>query len=131
MQNVPGNDARDLGGAISSLVASGLPIEQGLKAAAGELPRGRTAQALTALAGKLERGEKLQDILAAEDRTLPEHLRALVVAGLRSASLGHVLEEFAGAERHAADLHRKILVSVSYPALLLVLISSVFAFFCF
>lgn len=125
------NEALDLGGAITSLVASGLPIEQGLKAAAQELPRGRTAKALTALAEKLERGEKLDVALAADDRTLPEHLRALVVAGLRSASLGRVLEEFVAAERHAADVHRKIILSVSYPALLLLLMSCVFAFYCF
>ena len=136
MQDVPataaGNDhASDLGGAISSLVAAGLPIEQGLRAAACELPHGRTSKALAAIADRLERGEKLEAILTAEEPTLPEHLRALVVAGLRSASLGQVLEEFVSAERHAADVHRKILVTVSYPALLLVLISSVFALFSF
>jgi general secretion pathway protein F len=119
-----------LGGAIASLVASGLPIEQGLRAVAGELPRGRTAGALATLAEKLGRGEKLQAILTAEDPTLPEHLRALVVAGLRSSSLGRVLEEFVSAERHAADVHRRILLAVSYPALLMVLISSVFVLFC-
>lgn len=123
--------AADLGGAITSLVASGLPIEQGLRAAARELPPGRTAKALTALANKLERGETLETALAADDPTLPGHLRALVVAGLRSASLGRVLEEFVAAERHAADIYRKIMLAVSYPALLLVLISGVFALFAF
>ncbi|HWB07673.1 MAG TPA: type II secretion system F family protein [Pirellulales bacterium] len=131
MQNSSGNDARNLSGAITSLVASGLPIEQGLRAAASELPRGRTAKALLSIAVKLERGEKLQTVLAAEDRSLPEHLRALVVSGLRSASLGRVLEEFVSAERHAVDVYRKIMLAVSYPALLLLLISSVFVLFCF
>ncbi|HEV3020841.1 MAG TPA: type II secretion system F family protein, partial [Pirellulales bacterium] len=88
MPDVPANETLDLAGAISSLVASGLPIEQGLKAAACELPSGRTARALTAIGERLERGEKLDAILSAEQRALPEHLRALVVAGLRSASLG-------------------------------------------
>jgi general secretion pathway protein F len=131
MQDSSGNDARDLGGAITSLVASGLPLEQGLRAAACELPRGRTAEALVAIADKLERGEKLETILTAEERLLPDHLRALVVAGLRSASLGRVLEEFVSAERHAADVYRKIMLTLSYPAFLLVLISSIFVLFCF
>jgi general secretion pathway protein F len=125
------NNVTDLGGAISSLVASGLPIEQGLRAAASELPRGHTATALLRLADELERGAKLDAALTADDRSMPGHLRALVVAGLRSASLGRVLEEFVDAERHAAEVYRKIMLAVSYPALLLLLMSCVFTLYCF
>lgn len=125
-----GNDAADLGGAIASLVGSGLPIEQGLRAAARELPRGRTSRALAALAEKLARGQELDTALAAENTSLPPHLRALIAAGVRSLSLGRVLEEFVAAERQAADVHRKLLLAVSYPAVLLLLMSAVFAFFC-
>src|SRR5262245_39508471 len=112
-----GEDAALVGGAITSLVGAGLPIEQGLRAAAQELPRGRTTKALATLADKLERGETFEQ--AATDSTIPAHLRALVAAGLRSASLSRVLEEFVAAERRAADVHRRIMVAVSYPALLI------------
>jgi general secretion pathway protein F len=128
MPTTPGDDAA-IGGAISALVASGLPVEQGLRAAARELPSGRTAKALAKLADRLARGEPFER--AADDRSMPAHLRALVVGGIRSASLGRVLEEFVAAERHAADVHRKILLAVSYPALLLLLMSCLFAFFSF
>jgi type II secretory pathway component PulF len=119
-------DASALGGVISTLVGSGLPIEEGLRAAARELPRGRTVKALATLADRLERGESFEQ--AAGDRTMPAHLRALVAGGLRSASLGRVLEEFVAAERHAVDVHRKILLTISYPAFLLMLMSCLFAF---
>jgi general secretion pathway protein F len=126
MGQSPGEDAAILGSAITSLVGAGLPIEQGLRAAAQELPRGRTTKALTTLAGKLECGETFEH--AAADSTVPAHLRALVVAGLRSASLGRVLEEFVAGERHAADVNRRIMVAISYPALLMFLMSGLFAF---
>jgi type II secretory pathway component PulF len=126
----PADDASDLGGAIASLVASGLPIEQGLRAAARELPRGRTAAALDRLANQLEQGQVLEAALAADHRRLPAHLRALVVTGLRSASLGRVLAEFVAAERRAADIHRQIVLALSYPAFLLLLMSGLFVLFC-
>lgn len=128
MPSTSGDDAA-IGGAISALVASGLPVEQGLRAAARELPSGRTAKALGRLADRLERGEPFEQ--AADERSMPPHLRALVVSGVRSASLGRVLEEFVAAERHAADVHRKILLALSYPAFLLLLMSCLFAFFSF
>lgn len=123
------DDPAVIGGMLSSLVASGLPIEQGLRAAARELPRSRTAKALSRLADRLQRGEAFET--AAGDRSMPAHLRALVAAGLRSASLGRVLDEFVAAERHAAETHRKIMLAISYPALLLLLLSCLFAFFSF
>lgn len=126
---LPSEDIRATGGVLSSLVGSGLPIEQGLRAAALELPRGRTAKALVRLADRLDRGEAFD--AAAGSIAMPAHLRALVAASLRSASLGRVLEEFVAAERHAADVNRKIMLAISYPALLLLLISCLFAFFSF
>lgn len=124
---IPSQDIRATGGVLSSLVGSGLPLEQGLRAAARELPPGRTAKALARLADRLERGEAFD--VAAGDLAMPPHLRALVAAGLQSASLGQVLEEFVSAERHAADVNRKIMLAISYPALLLLLLSCLFAFF--
>lgn len=123
------DDPAAIGGVLSSLVGSGLPIEQGLRAAARELPKGRTARSLARLADRLERGEAFE--VAAADRAMPPHLRALVAAGLRSASLGRVLEEFVASERHAADVHRKMMLAISYPALLLLLLSCLFAYFSF
>ena len=128
--NSHSDDAATLGGTITSLVESGLPIEQGLRAASRELPRGRTSKALVVLADKLSRGDKLDDVLAADERVLPAHVAVLVAAGLRSASLARVLAELVAAERHAADVHRKIMVAVGYPALLLLIMSAIFTFFC-
>lgn len=126
MASAPQDDAALLGGVISTLVGSGLPIEQGLRAAARELPRSRTAKALNTVADRLQRGESFEQ--AADDRSMPAHLRALVAGGLRSASLGRVLEEFVAAERHAVEVHRKIMLAISYPAFLLMLMSCLFAF---
>ncbi|HQU45405.1 MAG TPA: type II secretion system F family protein, partial [Pirellulales bacterium] len=113
-----------------SLVASGLPLEHGLRAAARELPRGRVAKALVVLADKLNRGEKLDEALSAGGRSLPPHLTALITGGLRSASLARVLTELVAAERHSADVMRRIMLAVSYPALLLLMMSLIFGYFC-
>ena len=117
----------DLAATLSSLVAAGLPIEEGLRAAARELPHGTTAKALTGLADRLSRGQSIEQALA--DTRTPAHLQALVAAGLRSAALGRVLEEFVAVERHADDVHGRIRLALSYPALLFALMSGVFAFF--
>ncbi|HEX7447347.1 MAG TPA: type II secretion system F family protein [Pirellulales bacterium] len=116
-----------LAATIASLVEAGLPIEAGLTAAARELPRGRTARALATLADQLARGEPLDQALTRS--RAPAHLQTLVAAGLRSADLGRVLEEFIALERHADDVHRRVQVALAYPAILLAMLSGVLAFF--
>lgn len=128
--NLDGEHAAALGGTIASLIASDLPLEQGLRAAARELPRGRVAKALVALADKLHRGQKLEEALAEGDRRWPPQLTALVTGGVRSASLAKVLGELVAAERHSADVMRRIMLAVSYPALLLFMMSLIFGYFC-
>lgn len=120
-------DDANLAATVSSLVDAGLPVEAGLRAAARELPRGHTARSLAALADRLDRGETIEQALS-HART-PAHLQALVAAGLHSAALGRVLEEFVAVERHADDIHRHIRLAISYPALLFALMSGLFAFF--
>lgn len=119
--------AADLATTISSLVNAGLPIEEGLAAAARELPRGPTAKALDRLTDQLRQGQNLEHAL--DDRRTPAHLQALVAAGLRSAALGRVLEEFVAVERHADDVHRRIRLALSYPAVLVGLMSGLVTFF--
>ena len=128
--DLPGNDTTSLSSTVASLVASGLPLEHGLRAAARELPSGRVAKALARLADRVGRGQKLDEALADDDLKLPPHLTALIAGGLRSASLARVLDELVTAERHSADIMRSVMLAISYPAFLLLLVSLIYGFFC-
>jgi type II secretory pathway component PulF len=122
-------EASDLGAVLSSLVQSGYPLEAGLDAAARELPRGKLARSLTAVSRQMRQGRGLDEAIAAQGQKLPEHVRALVAAGLRTLRLGQVLEEFVAIQRRTAEIRRTVYVSLAYPTVLLVLVVAVFTLF--
>jgi len=122
-------EAADLGAVLATLVQSGYPLEAGLEAAARELPRGRLARSLTAVTREMRQGRTLDEAITAQGRNLPEHVRALVAAGLRTARLGQVLEEFVAIQRRTAEIRRTVYVSLAYPSVLLVLVVAVFTLF--
>ena len=106
-------EAADLGVLLSTLVQTGYPLEAGLEAAARELPRGKLARSLTAVARQMRQGRTLDEAIAVQGRNLPEHVRALVAAGLRTLRLGHVLEEFVAIQRRTAEIRRAVYVSLA------------------
>jgi type II secretory pathway component PulF len=119
----------EVGAVLSTLVQAGFPLAAGLDAAARELPRGKLARSLAGVSLQLQRGQTLDAAIAAQGRALPEHARALVAAGLRTARLGEVLEEFVAIQRRTADIRRAVFVSLAYPMVLLMVLLAVFSFF--
>lgn len=119
----------DLAELLGMLAGADLPLDAGLKAAADELPPGRFRRALAAVSAALRQGAPLGEALAGESWRFPLHLRALVLAGLHSGRLGAVLEEFVSLERRAALLRRQVALSLAYPALLLMMLAGLGAYF--
>jgi type II secretory pathway component PulF len=122
-------DAAELVGRVAELSNAGLPLAPGLRAAAGELPKGRLAATLERIAAALERGQSLEQALVAERGALPRHLQALVTAGARTGKLGQVLEEFVHFRQQIDDIYRSVWIAVAYPAFLIVLLGAVALFF--
>jgi len=112
-------ESAELAARLAAMAQSGLPLEGGLRALADEVARPRLARVLRNLAARLERGEKLETAIAAQGSRLPAHLRGLIVAGVRSGHLPIVLDQFVALARRQQDIHRRVVLTFAYPALLL------------
>jgi type II secretory pathway component PulF len=119
----------DLSALAAGLAASGLPLDTGLKAAALEAPNRRLSRALLAISRRLSAGLPLDEALGAQGERLPPHVRGLVLAGLHSGRMASLLEEFVAMERHAAQLRRRVALTLAYPAVLISVLLGAFAFF--
>jgi type II secretory pathway component PulF len=51
---------------------------------------------------------------------MPNHLRGLILAGLRTGRVTHVLEELVAIDRERADLRRRMVAVLAYPTILTV-----------
>ena len=122
------DEATELASQVASLAKSGLPLESGLRALADELPGGRLSQALREMSHRLQRGASLESAIKAMGPRFPAHLRGLVLAGTRSGQLAKVLEEFVDLHRSQEDLRRHVWLCVSYPLLLLAMLSGMAIF---
>jgi type II secretory pathway component PulF len=111
---------------LGDLVASGLPLAQGLAAIAPETPDRRTRLAFTRLAARLEAGATLGEALADDRLRLPLHLRALIEAGVRSDRLPEILAQVAGEAGIGRQIRTQFLLSLIYPALLIGFTSALF-----
>lgn len=123
-------DAALLSAQIAGLARSGLPLPSGLRALGDEMPRGGLRRVLHRLADRLERGEPLDVALAGQGGRLPDHLRGLVVAGVRTGDLGVVLGRFAGFAQVGVDLRRSLRLRLVYPLICLAFASVVAVFAC-
>src|SRR5689334_7011005 len=92
-------DSIELATHLAELAKAGLPLAGGLRALADELPRGRLARTCRALADKLDSGVPLEQAIGSRDMRLPAHMRALLVAGVRSGRLVEVLEQYLDHQR--------------------------------
>jgi type II secretory pathway component PulF len=126
--NLNAEESAELAARLAALAQSGLPLEGGLSALAAEVAQPRLAGVLSTLAQRLERGEKLESAVSAPGSRLPAHLRGLIVAGVRSGTLPIVLDQFVALARRQQDLRRRVLLALSYPALLLCILAALMVF---
>ena len=123
-----GDEVVELARHVAGLAGAGLPLPAGLRAAGAELPAGHLRRAAEELAGRLEEGLSLEKALEAPGGFVPAHLRALVLAGVRAGRLGEVLNRFVDHERDAAELRRRLWLSLAYPLILLAALAALFVF---
>ena len=113
---------------FSELTRAGLPLPGGFRALAEELPAGRLKRLFAAMARRLEAGASLDEVLKAYARNLPDHLRGLVLVGLRSGDLAVVLDRYATCRQQNAALRRAAWVILAYPILLLATVATMLGF---
>src|SRR6516165_7333969 len=107
-RRLTGADAAELSSQIAALTRSGLPLAQGLAALGAELPRGHLRASLEDLATALESGMPLEEAVKAHDRSIPPHLRGLIVAGMRSGEMSNLLDRFYEYLSIGVELKRKL-----------------------
>jgi len=123
-QRLSTEEAAELAAQVAQLTKAGLPLGDGLRALAGELPGRRLPRMLRAMAARLDAGVDLSAAIDAEGRRLPAHLRGLVLAGVRSGRLAEVLEEYVDLQRSQLELRRRVWLSLAYPIVLLTLLAA-------
>jgi general secretion pathway protein F len=118
-QALSADEAAEFSARVAELSAAGLPLSGGLRAAAREIASRRVAGVLNDLAGRLEAGEPLPSAIDEMGSSLPAHLRALMLIGLRSGQFDQTLEQFVWQQQQARAAGRQAWIALAYPLLLL------------
>lgn len=127
MRKLSPEEATEFAARVAELTKAGLPLGAGLRALADELPGRRLSRVLHDLADRLDAGDDLLAALESRGRSLPEHLRGLILAGVRSGRLAEVLEEYVDLQRSQSELRRRVSLALAYPFVLLLLMTAIAA----
>ena len=82
------------------------------------------------LASALESGVTIDQALEGQKKSIPPHLRGLVIAGLRSGRLGDILSRFSQYVGIGTELKRRLWLSLAYPILTVCMAFALFLFVC-
>ena len=139
-QTLSADEVAELAARIAALTKAGMPLGEGLRAAAEEMPARRLSRAVRRLADRFDAGDDLAAALQGTvpifghgreasarkwDRPLWLTLVGLMLAGARTGRLAKVLEEFVALEQGRAEIRRRIRRELAYPLVLLVMLAGV------
>ncbi len=121
-------EATEFAARVAELTKAGLPLGAGLRAMADELPGRRLPRVLHDVADRLDAGGDLLDTLESQGGSLPEHLRGLMLAGMRSGRLAEVLEGYVDLQYSQSELRRRVWIALAYPFILLLFMTAFMTF---
>lgn len=116
-QRLSGAQLAVLSRQLAVLVGSGLPIDEAL-AALAESNDGRIEKLVVALRARVMEGTGLAAAMADQGASFPDVFRASVAAGESSGRLASVLRRLADHAEARDVLRRRVLLALTYPALL-------------
>lgn len=105
---------------LSTLVRSGIPLEEALLAVSQQSEKARVRSVIAGVRSRVMEGRSLAEGLAAFPTVFPEIYRATVSAGEQSGHLDAVLERMADYTENRQILQQKIRNAMIYPVLLTV-----------
>lgn len=105
---------------FATLVRSGLPIEEALRAVSEQCEKARLKSMLLAVRSRIMEGQSLASALAAFPRAFPDLYRATVSAGEQSGHLDLVLDRLADYTENRQAVRSKVMLSLIYPVLVIV-----------
>ena len=110
-----------------TLVRAGLPILKSLDLLAERLTEPKLARHIRAVRDDVKTGSALSEAFAAQGVFPPIYVTS-VMAGEKSGSLAEVLDRYITYQRLALAVRKKILLSLLYPSLLVVLVIALIVF---
>ncbi len=122
-KSLSADEVAELAARIGELTKAGMPLGEGLRAVAAELPGRRLPRTVRRLADRFDAGGDVATALQAQGRRLPEHFVGLLLAGIRTGRLAEMLEEFVDLERSRQELRRRLWMAFAYPLFLLVVLA--------
>ena len=108
-------------GSLSTLVRSGIPVEEALLAVSQQSEKPRVRSVVAGVRARVMEGRTLAEGLGAFPTVFPEIYRATVSAGEQSGHLDTVLERIADYAENRQILQQKIRNAMIYPVLLTVI----------
>ncbi|KJY84094.1 general secretion pathway protein GspF [Vibrio galatheae] len=113
---------------LATLVQSGMPLEECLKAVSEQSEKPRIRTMLLAVRAKVTEGYTLADSLADFPHIFDELFRSMVSAGEKSGHLDSVLERLADYAENRQKLRSKLQQALIYPVVLVVFAIGIVAF---
>lgn len=110
-----------------TLIRAGLPILKSLDLLADRLTDPKLGKFIKAVRDNVKNGTLLSDAFARQ-RAFPPIYITSILAGEKSGSLGEVIERFITYQKMVLAIRKKILLSLLYPAVLVLLVSALIAF---
>jgi type IV pilus assembly protein PilC len=110
-----------------TLIRAGLPILQGLDLLADRLTDERLGRHIRGVRDEVRTGTVLSDAFERQGVFPPMYVTS-VLAGEKSGSLGEVLERFLAYQKLTLAVRKKLLVSLMYPSVLIVLVICLIVF---
>ncbi|HUA19249.1 MAG TPA: type II secretion system F family protein [Bryobacteraceae bacterium] len=110
-----------------TLIRAGLPILKALDLLSERLTDTKLAPHIKAVREEVKNGSLLSDAFARQGVFPPIYVTS-VLAGEKSGSLGEVLERFITYQKLALAIRKKLLLSLVYPCLLIVLVICLMVF---
>jgi general secretion pathway protein F len=106
---------------LSTLVRSGIPLEEALLAVSQQSEKARVQSVVAGVRARVLEGRTLAEGLGAFPKVFPEIYRATISAGEQSGHLDAVLERMADYTENREVLQQKIRNAMIYPVLLTVI----------
>ncbi len=113
---------------LSTLVQSGMPLEECLKAVSEQAEKPRIRTMLAAVRSKVTEGYTLSDSLADYPHIFDELFQSMVSAGEKSGHLDAVLERLADYVENRQKMRSKLMQAMIYPVVLVVFAVSIVSF---
>lgn len=129
MSRLSGEDADLLVAQLADLTTAGIPLGEGLRAAADEASSRRLRDSLRQLAAAVDSGKPLDQALNDPRLHLPKHISGLIAAATRAGRLGPALAELIEQKRAERERWRSIVAALAYPTFVFVFAAMIFVCF--